>query len=361
MNAQPFARRRLLLFNLATDIEHPMLGFTTYWIRELASRVAFIHVITMRAGRLELPENVRVYSVGKELGYSEPRRAFEFYRLLLHILRTEAIDGCFSHMMPIFSVLASPLLRARGIPLVTWYAHPSVTPTLKLAHLASNRMVTSLPNAYPYRAGKLTVIGQGIDTALFAPAATSTVDNHMILCVGRISRVKDHATLLRATALLPPGYRLVILGATAGADDEACLAELQGLVVELKLEKVVVFEKPVPPADLPVHFRRCAVHVNLTPAGFGDKVAWEAMSCGRPCLVANEDFRETLGRYESELLFRYGDPGDLAGKIAALLRASAAERDEIGQYLRLQVERLHSLPRLATRILEELQRFQSRN
>ena len=83
--------------------------------------------------------------------------------------------------------------------------------------------------------------------------------------------------------------------------------------------------------------------------------AREAMSCGRPCLVANDDFRETVGCYEKELLFRGGDPTDLARKLRSLLNRTSAQRDEIGLYLREQVERLHSLPRLATRVLDELQ------
>jgi len=96
------------------------------------------------------------------------------------------------------------------------------------------------------------------------------------------------------------------------------------------------------------------VHVNLTPAGFGDKVAWEAMSCGRPCLVANDDFRETLGEHAGELLFRNGDAIELAQKLVALLAKSSSERAAIGADLRAQVERFHSLPRLAERILAEL-------
>ena len=96
---------RLLLFNLATDADDPILGFATRWIGALAERVEFIHVITMRVGRLDVPANVRVYSVGKEKGYSEPRRVIEFYRLLFRILREDRIDACFSHMIPIFTVL----------------------------------------------------------------------------------------------------------------------------------------------------------------------------------------------------------------------------------------------------------------
>ena len=349
-----FSDMRLLLFNLATDTQHPILGFTTQWVRALAERVRSVDVITMVAGKLDVPANVRVHSVGKELGYSEPRRVLEFYRHLFGILARGKIDGCFSHMMPIFSVLAGPVLRARGIPLVTWYAHPSLTPTLKLAHFASHRMVTSLPNAYPYRKDKLTIIGQGIDTMLFAPAADAVPPDNVILCVGRISRVKNLAVLIRAVAQLPGKFQLVILGATAGAPDEAHLGELRALIAELKIEDSVTFEKPVPPTELPAHFRRCAVHVNLTPAGFGDKVAWEAMSCGRPCLVANVDFAETLGDRRAELLFQLGDSDDLARKLSAVLHKSAAERSAIGQYLRTQVERLHSLPRLAERILKQL-------
>ena len=345
---------RLLLFNLVTDAKHPILGFTTQWIRELAARVETIDVITMRTGEIDVPANVRVHSVGAELGWSEPRRLLEFYRHLFRILRTQRIDGCFSHMIQIFSVLAGPVLRARGIPLVTWYAHPQASVTLRLAHFFSNRMVTSLPGAYPGRKDKLSVIGQGIDTTRFTPAEPPEADDDLILCAGRISRVKNHATLLRAVAQMPRPVRVVILGATAGADDEAYAAELRALAAELHLAESVTFAAPVPPAELPAHYRRCAVHVNLTPAGFGDKVAWEAMSCGRPCLVANDDFRETLGECQDDLLFRGGDPADLAAKLTALLAKSAAERTATGLYLRSQVGRLHSLPRLADRILAEL-------
>ncbi len=56
----------VLWFNLATDLDDPILAFTNSWIREVAKKVDSVHVITMRLGRVELPENVRIYSVGKE-------------------------------------------------------------------------------------------------------------------------------------------------------------------------------------------------------------------------------------------------------------------------------------------------------
>jgi glycosyltransferase involved in cell wall biosynthesis len=355
MSRGDFTGSRLLLFNLVTDVKHPILGFTTQWIREIAARVKSLDVITMYAGEIAVPDNVRVHSAGRERGWSEPRRVLEFYRHLFRITRERRIDGCFSHMIQIFSVLGAPVLRARGIPLVTWYAHPQLGPTLKLAHLLSDRMVTSLPGAYPYRKDKLTVLGQGIDTTLFAPDARAVTDDSLILCVGRLSQVKNHPTLLRAFSRLPPHLRLEVLGATAGADDEAYAAGLRALARELGIADRVIFAPAVPPSELPAHYQRCAVHVNLTPAGFGDKVAWEAMSCGRPCLVANEDFRETLGVHADRLLFRGEE--DLAKKMAALFAENAQWRGAVGLDLRANVIRLHSLPGLADRILEEFTRL----
>ena len=347
---------RMLWFNLATDLNDPILGFTTRWIRTLAARVECIHAITMRAGRVELPGNVRVYSVGKEKGYSEPRRAAMFYRHLFRILREERIDVCFSHMMPIFTILAAPVLKRKGIPVVTWYAHPSLTWPLKLAHHLSDCMVTSLATAYPYKHDKLIVVGQGIDTTLFAPDVQVARDNPpLILSVGRLSPVKGHPTLLKAAALLRQRwenpFRVVIVGEPRGPWDEPYVRSLQQQVKELALEGIVLFEPGVPMECLPQWYRRCSVHVNLTPSGFGDKVAWEAMACGRPSLLANAGFHETLGKYAEDLLFDPEDFEALASKLALLLAHSQREHDEIGMYLRQQVIRTHSLEGLASKLM----------
>ena len=347
---------RILLFNLATDLDHPILGFTTKWICALAERVEHIDVITMQAGRIEVPDCVNIYSLGKEKGYSEPRRALEFYRHLFHILQKGKIDGCFSHMNHLFTNLAAPILKPLGVPIVTWYAHPKVTPSLKLAHFFSDRMVASVATAYPYKQDKLVVVGQGIDTELFCPSQTR-VDGElpMILCAGRISPVKDHPTLLNAVALLRKSwhsqFKVVILGPVPNREGESYLESLYKMTGELGIQDIVDFKPGVPMSELPSWYQKCTVHVNLTPTGFGDKVAWEAMSCGKICLLANEGFTETLGKYQEELLFKYGDADDLFAKIINVLTQSQDEHESIGSYLRDQVVVMHSLSNLSNNII----------
>lgn len=347
---------RLLIFNLATDVDDPILGFTTSWICALAKRCEYISVITMRAGRVEVPENVMVYSVGKERGYSEPRRVVEFYRHLFMVLRKGCPNVCFSHMIPIFTILAAPMLKVKGIPIVTWYLHPSLTLTLKLAHHLSNRMVSSLRTSYPYKHGKLVIIGHGIDMDIFLPNDMLPETPPMILCVGRLSPVKDHPTLLKAAYLLKQRwrepFRVILVGGPAVPQDKEYIDSLHEQVKTLGLQDVVSFDKPVPIAELVSWYRRCTVHVNLTPRGSGDKVAWEAMSCGRPCLVANDGFQETLGQWANLLIFRYGDAENLAQKIEQLLKFPDAKLQAIGAGLNKSVINRHSLQRLTDKLLE---------
>ncbi len=346
----------LLVFNLATDAHDPILGFTTLWLNQLAAQVTTIHVITMRAGVLQLRENITVYSLGKELGYSEPRRAVRFYRFLSEILRHQAIDLCFSHMTPIFTNLAAPILKPLGIPIVTWYAHPSLTNNLKCAHYLSDKMVTSIPTAYPYHHHKLVVVGQGIDTDLFAPSPNPVPrQSPLILAVGRLSPVKDYGTLIRAVAYLHAQtslpLQLRIVGNPTNTKDQAYVQSLYELVETLNLTSIVTWQPAVSMYELPDIYRQCTIYVNLTPTGFGDKVALEAMACGKVCVTANRGFRETLGVYAEQLLFAHADPQDLAAKLAYLLSLTDAQRQAIGDDLRQQIIRCHSLERLIGNLL----------
>jgi glycosyltransferase involved in cell wall biosynthesis len=227
---------------------------------------------------------------------------------------------------------------------------------LKLAHYFSTCMVTSVAPAYPYRQNKLIVVGQGIDTNLFSPDGNvSFKPPPVILCAGRLSPVKDHPTLLKAVQLLKQRggqpLQVVIIGAPGGPKDKPYVESLSRMMEELALSDTVHFEPPLAMADMPSWYRRSTVHVNLTPTGSGDKVALEAMSCGRPCIVANTGFRETLGKYAEPLLFRYGDPVDLAQRLEWICALPESKRVSIGVYLRAQIIRMHSLSGLADRLV----------
>ena len=341
---------RVLWFNLATDLDDPILAFTTSWIREVATTVDSIHVITMRLGRTELPENVRIYSVGKEKRFSEPRRAWEFYRHIFRILHQESIDVCFSHMIPIFTILGYLPLKLHGVPIITWYAHRQRSFILRVAHHVSDRMASTNTRSYPYSGNKLCVLGQGIDTELFKPNATITpADPPLILFVGRLSPIKDPLTFIRAAYLLRSKhrFRVAVIGQILERDREYARIVLQE-IAQLRKTVPVEFIPGIGQNQLVSWYQRCFALMNCSPSDHSlDKTVLEAMACGKLALTSTVGFEETIGRESSVLLFRSGDPEDLAEKLANLLKLPTRTIQAMSSHLREQTVQNHSLRNLA--------------
>ena len=63
--------------------------------------------------------------------------------------------------------------------------------------------------------------------------------------------------------------------------------------------------------------------------------------------MANEGFRETLNGWGERLLFRHGDPDDLAEKLDRLLQMNNDQRAAMSADLRKSVIARHNLEHLA--------------
>lgn len=346
---------RLLLLNLVTDADSPVQGFTTVWINALARRCEYVDVLTMRAGRIAVAENARVFSVGKERGYSEPRRLLEFYRLLNGLLRERAYDACFAHMNTLFSILAAPLLKPRGIPITLWYAHGAVTPKLRLAEKLADRVVSSSPEGFRLPSRKLTIIGQGIDTEAFTPTSQPAERPFTIVSVSRLAPVKRVEVMVEAARLLAqmpdtPPFRLRVFG-TAEPKYAAYQHGLRELVARYHLEALVEFAGPVVYADVPAAYQSADVMVNTSQTGSVDKAVLEAMACGLPVISANEAFQPILREWGDLLLMPPDAPDALAERLRRLMQMPPEARRELGCALREIVVRDHSLEQLVGRLM----------
>lgn len=346
---------RLLWFNLVTDADAPNLGFTSEWINALAPHCETIDVITMRAGRLELAPNVRVHSLGVELGFSETRRAARYYRTLWSLLRGGRHDACFAHMQPLFAAMGAPLLRLHGIPLVLWYAHRSVTLRLRLAEWAATRVVTASAESFRLPSSKLSIIGHGVDTQRFAPAP-QPADQATVLSLGRIAPVKRLETLVAAMSRLREQglvCRLRLVG-EAYPQDRGYERKLRRQVETCGLGSCVEFAGAVARADVPGELQRAQVMVNLSETGSLDKAVLEAMACGTPVITANEAFVPLLAPWGDQLLAPPDDAEALAGRIASLLALDDKRRASLGSELRQLVLREHSMQHLVDNLLAVL-------
>ena len=344
---------RLLLFNLATDVNDPVLAFAVEWVRRLAPHSESIDVITMFRGEADLPANVNVYSAGRERRLSKPRRVANFYRHLMRLLATRHYDACFAHMMPLFAGMAGPLLTASGIRTVLWYTHRQRSAQLRMGLAMSWRVVSADASSFPYETGKLRVIGHGIDTDFYAPAASVDNGRPLVVQVGRLAAIKHQATTIRAIARTA-GELALIGGAQAGSAPgyEEMLKKTVGQVGMIERCR---FTGDLPAVAVRDWYRRATVAVDMSPVGLFDKAALESMACGVPTIVCNSAFATLLGDY-AELLLTEG-PDDVAGlrdRLERLFALPHAERAAIGRRLREGVLRQHSLDGLTERLLAVL-------
>lgn len=367
----------VLLFNLRTDAADDVLGFTTTWVNAIARRVNRVVVITMHAGLIDVESNVTVLSVGRERGYSEPRRLFRFYRLLQSVVRRESIDVCFAHMMPLFAVLGWPLLRVRGIPIVMWYAHGHIPPMVRMATILVDRVVASGATGFPLKTEKLRLIGQGIDVERFAPEADGGLREGggrlVLVTIGRISRVKSLDVVIRALHRAVPAARLggvdlilKIYGRPLTEADEDHATALHALVAELGVGESVRFMDAVPFSKVHEVLRDSDVFVNASDTDSLDKAVLEAMSCGVPVLTSNVAFEKVFsGDTASLCLFPRGSVGDLSDRIVRMARLRGSERKRLGLASRDIVVREHSLESLTMKLagifdeLSSVRRFES--
>ncbi|MXV92853.1 MAG: glycosyltransferase family 4 protein [Chloroflexi bacterium] len=347
---------RLLLFNLATDETDPVLAFACDWISHLADHCDTIDVLTMRRGSYQLPDNARVFSVGRERGWSKARRTGNFYLQLLRLLRHQRYDACFAHMMPLFAGLGGPILRARGIPITLWYTHRQRSWQLRLGQAFAQRIVSADASSYPYPSERLRVLGHGIDTDYHSPLLQppSDEDSPLVVQVARLSAIKNQATTIQAVNDLPA--RLALIGGVQPGFPEAYRAELQSLIADLGLSARCQLVGDQSRGETLAWYQRAWIAVNMSPPGLFDKAALESMACGVPTIVANPAFAPLLGEHPDLLLT--DSPSDAPGlrkRIAHICGLSRHERAAIGRQLRANVVREHSLPRLIDRLMSVLQ------
>src|SRR3989344_4493728 len=116
---------RLLVITQKVDRNDPVLGFFHRWIEEFSKHCEKVHVICLKEGVNDLPENVAVHSLGKEEGKSRITYLWRFYYYVLKYRSQH--DAVFVHMNPEYVLLGSLFWKIVGKRIVLWYMHKSVT------------------------------------------------------------------------------------------------------------------------------------------------------------------------------------------------------------------------------------------
>ena len=294
---------RLVFATQKLDPGDPVLAATVPMVRALAERVDELVVLCDTAVPDAVPHNVRVYEFGAA---TQAQRGARFVRALARSLRGQTL-GVVAHMVPLYAVLAAPLVRPRRIPLVLWYTHWKAHPVVRAAERLCTAVVSVDERSFPLRSSKVHAIGHGIDVAEFSCTPPPAGEPLRVLVLGRYSPAKGLETILRAGALA--GARVE----AHGSDEtfESYRRELAHAFPD------AVLSGPVPRTRVPELFARSHVLVNNMRAGAPDKVVYEAAASCVPVLASNPVFDDLL---PPELRFHRDDVEGLAERLRTLDR-----------------------------------------
>ena len=326
--------RRLVFLTQCVDPAHPVLAATIPKIRALAARVDEV-VVLAQSGRGEgLPSNVdvRTFGAATQLG-----RAWRFERELAQALPADAVVA---HMIPVYVLLAAPLVRPRRTPLLLWYTHWKASPTLRVAERLATAIVSVDRRSFPLESAKVRGIGHGIDVNEFACTGRGAHAALRALVLGRYSPAKGIETILRGVQQVD-GVEVKLHGVALNDLERRHRAELERLGFPLG--------DAVPRERVPDLFAGADVLINNMEAGAPDKVVYEAAAACLPVLASNPVFDELFDGFP--LSFDRESPESLAERLRWLASLDEGERAKIGRTLRERVAERHSVDTWADGIL----------
>jgi glycosyltransferase involved in cell wall biosynthesis len=327
--------KRLVFITQSVDPLHPVLAATIPKIRALAARVDEVVVLAQQPGGPDgLPANVhvRTFGSGSRLG-----RGWRFERGLARALPADAVVA---HMIPLYVVMAAPLVRPRRIPLLLWYTHWKASALLRVAEKLATGIVSVDRRSFPLASPKVRPIGHGIDVSEFACTERREGTGLRALVLGRYSPAKGIEAILRAAKQVE-GVEVELHGVALNDLERRHRRDLEQLGFALG--------DAVPRSLVPDLFARSDVLVNNMEAGAPDKVVYEAAAACLPVLASNPVFDELFSGYP--LQFERESPESLAERLRWLAGLSGEERSSIGRALRERVARSHSVDTWADGIL----------
>jgi len=337
---------KLVFVTQQVDPAHPALGATVPKIRALARLVDEVVVLADGAVEGVLPPNCRVRTFAAR---AKALRGARFETALARELPGLRGGAVVAHMCPIYAVLAAPLARPLGVPLVLWFTHWRASRLLRAAERASTVVTSVDARSFPLDSRKVRGIGHGIDLSEFECSPPRGGTGLRLLALGRYSPAKGLDVILRALAQTGPDVELSVHGPTLSAEESAQRATLEALVADLGLGGRVDLGAPVPRSGVAALLAEHDVLVNNMRAGAPDKVVFEAAAACRPVLASNPVFDSFL---DPEQRFARDDPRELADRIRVVQALGAEERAELGRRLRERVEAGHSVESWARGILE---------
>ncbi|MBU2159101.1 glycosyltransferase [Patescibacteria group bacterium] len=287
---------KLLFITQAIDLDDPVLSVYHDWAAALAPKFESIEVIALKVGRHNLPQNVRVHSLGKEEG-RQTRFAYSirFLKLVWNLRRS--YDSVFVHMNQEYILLAGLVWEFLQKPVYLWRNHYAGSVLTDIAAAFCTKVFCTSKHSYTAKYKKTMFMPVGVDTQRFTPAPEIR-EPRSILFFARIAPSKRPELLLEALSKLSEEgitYTASFVGSPLKKDEDFYISLKQ------RAEQItgnIQFIPGVTNDNAPEIFQSHEIFVNCSPPGMFDKMLFEAAAAGCVVVAVSTDFAElTEGEY----------------------------------------------------------------
>lgn len=341
---------KLLIITQKVDINDDVLGFMHGWIVEFAKNCEKITVIALGVGEVNLPLNVKVLSLGKETGKSKIKYLVNFYKYIWQ--ERKNYDAVLVHMNREYVLLGGVLWKLWQKKVYLWYNHAKGNILSDISGYLSNIIFFTSPFSYFSKNKKAKIMPVGINTDIFFRDEGIKKISNSILCLGRISPVKNVDVLIKAAKILKDkGNEFVINIIGAPTDDDYYRALIK-MVKDYELSQEISFCDGISNLKTPVEYNKHEIYINLTNSGSMDKTSYEAMACGTPVILCNRSFEKIFPKeFLPSLMFKEKDENDLAQKLAKALIMEDELKGKYRAWAQKYVLENHSVRKLVEMII----------
>lgn len=356
---------KLLIITQKVDKEDPILGFFHKWIEEFSKKFEQVTVICLERGEYYLPQNVKVFSLGKERFensdiensklkiFRRLKYIWNFYRYIIGLALK--YDVVFVHMNQEYVLLGGIFWKILRKKVYFWRNHPKGSLLTKIAVFLSDKIFCASDSAFVVKYKKTKIMPVGIDTDMFKHEIRDTkyeIRSNKILFLGRMDRIKRPDLLIEALNILNNQNTDFICNfygdPTPNTGDY--YESLKKQVEKYRLINKVNFYRGVSNYETPKIYSEYKIFVNLTPSGSMDKTILESVSCGCIPVVINTFF---IDIFDSNMIIKE-DAKDISNKIKFWLEADREKVNNLSLRLQKYVLENHSLSVLMNKLEKEL-------
>jgi len=280
-------------------------------------------------------------------------RAYRYLSELNEEMRDRPV-AVIGHMVPLYTVVAAPIVRPRRVPLMLWYTHWKAHGVLRLAMLVCTQLLSLDVRSFPLRSPKVHGIGHGIDLEEFPcqPLNPTAGRPLRVMSLGRYTAPKKLDELIEGVRIARErgvDVRIDVYGTTGAPPLEEYKRQLQEMAARPEYSGFATVGGAIPRTDLPPVYGDADIVASdfISP----DKIVLEACASCRPVVASDKSFDTLFAGIEPPLAFERGRPETFADRIEALAALTDEERFAIGEELRRRVRAQHSVETWADAIL----------